>query len=118
VLSLETASIGLIVTLEIVAAATGLRCRSAILDGEVIVQNRQGASDFEALQNAIRSRRRPLIFYATMEGTCANARKTGARRALLAKTERGGQLVYAVPGGESWSEGFFCDIGQPIFVRN
>lgn len=34
----------------IVAAAAALRCRSAILDGEVIVQDERGASDFEALQ--------------------------------------------------------------------
>jgi len=32
----------------IVAAASRLPCRAAILDGEVIVQDRRGASDFEA----------------------------------------------------------------------
>ena len=30
----------------IVRAASGLRCRSAIIDGEAIVQDRNGASDF------------------------------------------------------------------------
>jgi ATP-dependent DNA ligase len=48
----------------IVAVTAALPCRSAILDGEVIVQDKRGASDFEALQNALRSRRAPLIFYA------------------------------------------------------
>ena len=48
----------------IVAAAKGLRCRSAILDGEIIVQDARGASDFEALQAALRRRAAPLIFYA------------------------------------------------------
>jgi DNA ligase D-like protein (predicted ligase) len=48
----------------IVAAAAALRCRSAILDGEVIVQDERGASDFEALQAALFSRRSPLIFCA------------------------------------------------------
>jgi bifunctional non-homologous end joining protein LigD len=48
----------------IIAAARNLRCRSAILDGEVIVQDGRGASDFEALQEALRSKSADLIFYA------------------------------------------------------
>jgi ATP-dependent DNA ligase len=36
----------------IVRAAANLRCQSAILDGEAIVQNGNGASDFEALSSA------------------------------------------------------------------
>ena len=48
----------------IVEAAAKLRCKSAILDGEVIVQDRRGASDFEALQAGLRSKAAPLIFYA------------------------------------------------------
>ena len=39
----------------IIAAARKLPCRSAILDGEVIVQDAGGVSDFEALQAALRS---------------------------------------------------------------
>src|SRR3546814_3968515 len=46
----------------IVARAKGLPCRSAILDGEIIVQDKRGASDFEALQSALRARGAPLIF--------------------------------------------------------
>ena len=38
----------------IVRAASKLGCRSAVLDGEVIVQDGRGASDFDALQFAIR----------------------------------------------------------------
>lgn len=45
----------------IVEAAASLRCKSAMLDGEVILQNGRGASDFEALQAALRSKRTPLI---------------------------------------------------------
>ena len=48
----------------ILAAAARLGCRSAVLDGEVIVQAARGASDFEALQQAIRRRPHSLIFYA------------------------------------------------------
>jgi len=46
----------------IIAAARKLSCRSAILDGEVIVQDARG--DFEALHVALRSRPSRLIFYA------------------------------------------------------
>ena len=42
----------------IVRAAASLRCQSAIIDGEAIVQNGDGASDFEALSSAMR--RQPL----------------------------------------------------------
>jgi bifunctional non-homologous end joining protein LigD len=35
-------------------AAAKLDCRSAIIDGEVIVQDERGVSDFEALNSAIR----------------------------------------------------------------
>jgi bifunctional non-homologous end joining protein LigD len=48
----------------IVAAACKLPCRTAILDGEVIVQDARGISDFEALQAALRSKATLLIFYA------------------------------------------------------
>src|SRR5918996_668219 len=48
----------------IVEAAAKLRCRTAILDGEVIVQDERGASDFEALQLALRFWPGRLIFYA------------------------------------------------------
>ncbi len=40
------------------------RAGSAILDGEVIVQDARGVSDFEALQAALRSQPAQLIFYA------------------------------------------------------
>ena len=36
----------------ITQAAAGLDCRSAIIDGEVIVQDERGVSDFEALKSA------------------------------------------------------------------
>jgi bifunctional non-homologous end joining protein LigD len=49
----------------IVGAAAALPCRAAILDGEVVVQDTRGASDFEALQAALSSRRGALLFYAS-----------------------------------------------------
>jgi len=48
----------------ITKAAAKLDCRSAIIDGEVIVQNKNGASDFDALKSAIRWRPQSLIFCA------------------------------------------------------
>jgi bifunctional non-homologous end joining protein LigD len=50
--------------LGITKAAARLECRSAIIDGEVIVQNERGISDFDALKSAIRSRPQSLIFCA------------------------------------------------------
>src|SRR5215210_1707668 len=48
----------------IVSSAGKLKCHSAILDGEVIVQDARGVSDFEALKSAMRWQPRGLIFYA------------------------------------------------------
>src|SRR5262249_11195297 len=48
----------------IVHAATNLRCKSAIIDGEAIVQNSDGASDFEALQSAMRTQPHSINLYA------------------------------------------------------
>src|SRR6185312_11157088 len=42
-------------------AAAKLDCRSAIIDGEVIVQNERGVSDFESLKSAIRWQPHRLI---------------------------------------------------------
>jgi bifunctional non-homologous end joining protein LigD len=48
----------------IVQACSNLNCRSAILDGEVIVQDEHGASDFAALLQALQHEPHRLIFYA------------------------------------------------------
>ena len=48
----------------IVRAASDLRCRSAIIDGEAIVQDGNGASDFDALPAAIQSRSNSIILCA------------------------------------------------------
>jgi bifunctional non-homologous end joining protein LigD len=46
-----------------VRAASKLRCKSAIIDGEAIVQNSDGASDFEALSSALRQRPHSIVLY-------------------------------------------------------
>src|SRR5262245_37948122 len=48
----------------ITKAAAKLECRSAIIDGEVIVQDERGVSDFDALKSAIRWHPQSLIFCA------------------------------------------------------
>jgi ATP-dependent DNA ligase len=48
----------------VIRAAAKLRCKSAIIDGEVIVQDERGVSDFEALKFAISWQPQGLIFYA------------------------------------------------------
>ena len=48
----------------IARAAASLRCQSAIIDGEAIVQDDNGASDFDALSSAMRWRPDSIILYA------------------------------------------------------
>jgi DNA ligase D-like protein (predicted ligase) len=48
----------------IVREAAKLKCQSAILDGEVIVQDANGVSDFEHLSSVIKWAPERLIFYA------------------------------------------------------
>jgi DNA ligase D-like protein (predicted ligase) len=48
----------------IVHAASNLPCKSAIIDGEAIVQDKSGASNFEALAPAIQSRSNSIILCA------------------------------------------------------
>src|SRR6476659_4809517 len=48
----------------IVAAAGKLKCRSAIIDGEVIFPDPEGRSDFHAIRTVIGSKGRGLVFVA------------------------------------------------------
>jgi bifunctional non-homologous end joining protein LigD len=48
----------------IVRAAANLRCGLAIIDGEAIVQNGEGAADFKALRSAMRREPHNIILYA------------------------------------------------------
>jgi bifunctional non-homologous end joining protein LigD len=48
----------------IVRAAASLRCKSAIIDGEAIVQDYDGRADFESLQSAIRVQPYSIILCA------------------------------------------------------
>jgi bifunctional non-homologous end joining protein LigD len=45
----------------IVRAAANLRCKTAILDGEAVVQDGNGASDFDSLRSAMRWRSHEIM---------------------------------------------------------
>ena len=71
----------------ITKSAAKLDCRSAIIDGEVIVQDERGVSDFESLKSAVRWRPQKLIFCAFdllhLNGKDLRDQPLQARRATL-----------------------------------
>jgi DNA ligase D-like protein (predicted ligase) len=71
----------------IVRAAAKLRCESAIIDGEAIVQNGDGVSDFEALSSTMGQRPDSIILYAFdlmhLDGKDLRREALSVRRALL-----------------------------------
>jgi DNA ligase D-like protein (predicted ligase) len=71
----------------VVDCAAGLRCRSAIIDGELIVQNDQGLSDFDSLYRAITRDPHRLCFFAFdllhLDGEDLRRRPIEERRARL-----------------------------------
>ena len=71
----------------IVRAAANLRCQSAIIDCEAIVQDDNGASDFEALRSAMRWKPQSIILYAFdllhLDGTDLRQQTLLERRAHL-----------------------------------
>ena len=71
----------------IVRAAAKLPCLSAIIDGEAIVQDQNGASDFDALSSAMRWRPDSVILYAFdlmhLNGRDLRPQPLFERRALL-----------------------------------
>jgi bifunctional non-homologous end joining protein LigD len=70
-----------------VRAASKLRCKSAIIDGEAIVQDGDGASDFEALSFSLRQRPHSIILYAFdllhLDGNDVRQQKLIERRSTL-----------------------------------
>ena len=68
-------------------AAAKLPCLSAIIDGEAIVQDQNGASDFDALSSAMRWRPDSVILYAFdlmhLNGRDLRPKPIFERRALL-----------------------------------
>ncbi len=71
----------------LVRAAANLRCQSAIIDGEAVVQDGTGASDFEALSSAMRWRPDSIILYAFdlmhLDGADLRREPLSSRRSVL-----------------------------------
>ncbi len=71
----------------IVRAASSLRCQSAIIDGEAIVQDGSGASDFDSLNSAMRWRPESIILYAFdlmhLDGADLRREALSLRRSIL-----------------------------------
>lgn len=87
----------------IAEAVRRLPCGAALLDGEAVVQNERGASDFQALQNTIRDRRGDVLYfvfdllyleeYDLTESPLAERKAALAR--LLSGTEESGIVRYS-----------------------
>ena len=71
----------------VLAGARALRCRSAVLDGEMCVQGPDGLTDFSALRRAIRSTPERLVLFAfdllALDGQDLRDRPLRERRARL-----------------------------------
>jgi bifunctional non-homologous end joining protein LigD len=71
----------------LVRAAANLTCKSAIIDGEAIVQDGDGISDFETLGSAMRWRPNSIILYAFdvmhLDGNDLRQQTLSERRSLL-----------------------------------
>jgi DNA ligase D-like protein (predicted ligase) len=71
----------------IVRAASSLRCQSAIIDGEAIVQDVNGASDFDSLNSAMRWRPESIVLYAFdlmhLDGADLRGETLSLRRSVL-----------------------------------
>ena len=71
----------------IVSAAVDLSCKSAIIDGEAIVQDGDGISDFEGLSFAMRWRPNAIILYAFdlmhLDGRDLRRQPLSERRSML-----------------------------------
>lgn len=69
-------------------ASAALGCRSALIDGEVVVEDEHGVSDFDALPYAIRHYPQRLVFFAfdllRLDGADLRGRPLVERRAKLA----------------------------------
>jgi bifunctional non-homologous end joining protein LigD len=48
----------------VVDACANLGCKAALIDGEVVVQDEQGISDFEALRSAVHKAPHRIVFFA------------------------------------------------------
>jgi DNA ligase D-like protein (predicted ligase) len=71
----------------VIKACASLACRSALIDGELVVEDTNGVSDFDSLASAIRYEPHRLVFYAFdllhLDGEDLRGRELVERRAIL-----------------------------------
>jgi len=74
----------------VIKACASLACRSALLDGEIVVEDTNGVSDFDSLPSAIRHEPHRLVFYAFdllhLDSQDLRQRELLDRRARLSET--------------------------------
>src|SRR5690242_12789889 len=73
----------------VVDACSNLTCRAAVLDGEMVVQDENGLTDFNALRSAVHRAPHRILFFAFdllhLNGEDLRGRPLMERRALLQK---------------------------------
>jgi DNA ligase D-like protein (predicted ligase) len=76
----------------VVDACSKLACKAAVLDGEMVVQDERGVTDFHALRSAIHTAPHRIVFFAFdllhLEGQDLRGQPLMERRALLRKLIR------------------------------
>jgi bifunctional non-homologous end joining protein LigD len=74
---------------EVIGALEKLRCRDAVLDGEIVALDAAGRSRFQLLQNRGRSEKKPIIVYYVFD----LMRRDGRSLLALALTDRRKELA-------------------------
>lgn len=97
----------------IVKAAKGIPARTAIIDGEICVQDEAGVTDFSALRQAFKARPQDIIFFAFdllhLDGADLRPAPLEERRAKLRL------LISQVPGSRIVLSDEFDGDGQAFF---
>jgi DNA ligase D-like protein (predicted ligase) len=97
----------------VIDACRKLRCRSALIDGEVVVQDEDGVSDFAALRAAIEREPHRLVFFAFdllfLDGT------DWRREPLLERRGRLNSLIGNDPASALQFSDHFVGDGAEIF---
>jgi bifunctional non-homologous end joining protein LigD len=91
----------------IVKGAGSLSCRSAVIDGEAIVQDKRGVSDFKALRRAFTSAPRLIVMFAFdllhLDGEDLRGRTLTERRALLRELLSGRDKQFPIHFSDEFS---------------
>jgi DNA invertase Pin-like site-specific DNA recombinase len=107
----------------VVEACTRLPCKAAITDGEIIVQDEKGMSDFDALRSAIHKAPHRIVFFAFdllhLDGQDLRRSPLLERRAALRKLIPVMQLDTLTPTGKLMLNlmGSFAEFEREIMLE-